>query len=75
MADKGKVSIELYLEKVPLREKNMQPYEIMLSESQERMVFTANSSGVEEIYKICEKYGLNADTIGKTKKGRAYAYI
>ncbi len=72
MADKGKVSVELYLEKVPLREKNMQPYEIMLSESQERMVFTANSSGVEEIYKICEKYGLNADTIGKTKKGRAY---
>ena len=73
MADKGGVSVELYLEKVPLREKNMKPYEIMLSESQERMVFTANARGVEEIYKICKKYELNADVIGKTKKGSTYS--
>lgn len=72
MADKGGVSVELYLEKVPLREKNMKPHEIMLSESQERMVFTANARGVDEIYKICKKYELNADVIGKTKKGNAY---
>ena len=73
MADKGGVSVELHLEKVPLREKNMAPYEIMLSESQERMVFTANDKGTEEIFKICQKYEINADIIGKTKAGREYS--
>ncbi len=73
MADKGGVSVELYLEKVPLREKNMRPYEIMLSESQERMVFTANKKGVDEIFKICKKYELNSSVIGKTKKGSTYS--
>lgn len=72
MADKGGVSVELYLEKVPLREKNMMPYEIMLSESQERMVFTANRRGVGEIFEICKKYEINADIIGKTKTGHDY---
>jgi len=72
MAAKGCVQMTLYLDKVPLREKNMAPYEIMLSESQERMVFGANKKGTEEIKKIAEKYELNADIIGKTSKGNTY---
>lgn len=72
MAAKGNVAIDLYLEKVPLREKNMELYEIMLSESQERMVFGANKKGVDEIKKIAQKYELNADVIGKTRKGNTY---
>ena len=72
MAAKGDVSMDLYLDKVPLREENMQPYEVMLSESQERMVFGANKAGVDEIVKICKKYELNAAIIGKTGKGNTY---
>ncbi len=72
MAAKGGVAIDLYLEKVPLREKDMHLYEIMLSESQERMVFGANKKGVEEIKKIAQKYELNADIIGKTRSGNTY---
>ncbi len=72
MAAKGGISMDLYLDKVPLREENMLPYEIMLSESQERMVFGANKAGVDDIIKICKKYELNADVIGKTSKGNMY---
>ncbi len=72
MASKGGVAMDIYLEKVPLREKNMKPHEIMLSESQERMVFGANLKGVEEIKKITAKYELNADIIGKTYEGNTY---
>ncbi len=73
MAAKSGVSMNLYLDKIPLREKNMQPYEIMLSESQERMVFGANKKGAEEIKKIAEKYELNAEIIGETAKGNSYS--
>ncbi len=72
MASKGGVAMDIYLEKIPLREKNMQPYEIMLSESQERMVFGANKKGAEEIKKIAAKYELNAEIIGKTYEGNTY---
>lgn len=72
MAAKGNVAIDLYLDKVPLREKNMLPYEIMLSESQERMVFCTNSKGVNEIFQICRKYEINSALIGVTKPGNTY---
>ncbi len=72
MAYKGKVAVDIDLDKVPLREKNMTPYEIMLSESQERMVFCANETGTSEIFEICKKYELNAAVIGSVKKGNTY---
>lgn len=72
MAAKGACAIDLHLEKVPLCEEGMQPYEIMLSESQERMVFCANKKGTDEIFKICKKYELNAAIIGKTSLGNTY---
>ena len=66
MASRGKVGIELYLDKVPLREEGMTPYEIMVSESQERMLLAVEPGTEEEVIKISEKYGLPASVIGKT---------
>ena len=62
----GGVGAELYLENVILREEGMTPYEIMVSESQERMLLAVEPGTEEEIIKISEKYGLPASVIGKT---------
>jgi phosphoribosylformylglycinamidine synthase subunit II (EC 6.3.5.3) len=53
------------LEKIPLREEGMTPYEIMLSESQERMLFVIKPENIEKAMRICEKYELPAAIIGK----------
>lgn len=72
MVYKGECGMELYLDKVHLREKNMQPWEIMLSESQERMIFIATEEGVKKIFEIAEKYEIPAREIGKTIEEREY---
>lgn len=72
MAYKGNCGMELYLNRVHLQEKNMQPWEIMLSESQERMIFIANKKGVENILKIAEKYEIPAREIGRTIHEKEY---
>lgn len=66
MAYKGGCGMELYLDKVHLREKGMQPWEIMLSESQERMIFVTNDAGVQKVLDIAKKYEVPAREIGKT---------
>ena len=70
MASRGKVGIELYLDKVPLREEGMTPYEIMLSESQERMLLICEKGREEEVLKIFKKWHLNACVIGKVIEER-----
>lgn len=65
MAGKGGVGIELELEKVPVREKGMTPYEIMLSESQERMLMIVEPENLEEVQKVFQKWDLDAVVIGK----------
>lgn len=72
MAYKGECGMELYLDNVHLREKNMEPWEIMLSESQERMIFVATKDGVQKILEIAHKYELPASEIGKTIKEKEY---
>lgn len=72
MADKGKCGITLQLDKVHLREKGMQPWEIMLSESQERMLFIVEDSGVDEVVNICDKYEIPVSVIGKTTEDNLY---
>lgn len=72
MAYKGTCGMELYLDKVHLREKNMQPWEIMLSESQERMIFVATKEGVQKILDIAKKYEISAREIGKTIPQQEY---
>lgn len=66
MAYKGECGMELYLDKVHLREKNMLPWEIMLSESQERMIFVTTKEGVEKVLDVAKKYEVPAREIGKT---------
>lgn len=71
MADKGGVGIELNLDLVPMREDAMTPYEIMLSESQERMLMVLKPGREEEARKIFEKWELDFSVIGKvTNTGR-----
>lgn len=65
MASRGGVGMEIDLDKVPLREEGMTPYEIMLSESQERMLVVVKKGKEEDVQKIFKKWGLNAATIGK----------
>ena len=65
MASKGKLGIELNLNKVPCRENNMTPYEMMLSESQERMLIILDERKEEEAKKIFDKWDLDMSVIGK----------
>ena len=66
MASKGDLGIELELEKVPCREENMTPYEMMLSESQERMLIILDDNKEIEAKKIFDKWDLDFVIIGKT---------
>jgi phosphoribosylformylglycinamidine synthase len=70
MASKGKLGIEINLNKVPCREANMSPYEIMLSESQERMLIVLESGKEEMAQKIFHKWNLDFAIIGKTTKSK-----
>src|SRR5580693_5187043 len=65
MASRGGVGIELDLQYVPQRETGMSPYDIMLSESQERMLIVAERGREEEVFQVFRKWGLDAVTIGK----------
>jgi len=65
MAGKGGTGIELNLDKVPMRETGMTPYEIMLSESQERMLMILKPSQEKAAEKIFHKWGLDFAVIGK----------
>ena len=65
MSARGGCGMELYIEKVPVREDNMSPYEIMLSESQERMLVVTTPENHDEIVSIFGKWGLQATVIGK----------
>ena len=64
MGGRGGVGIEIELDRVPQRETNMTPYEIMLSESQERMLLVAQKGREHEVYRVFEKWGLDAAEIG-----------
>ena len=66
MASKGGLGIELELDKVPCREENMTPYEMMLSESQERMLIILEDGKENAAKKIFDKWDLDFVVIGKT---------
>ena len=65
MAARGGVGIELDTSLVPTREPGMTPYEIMLSESQERMLVVAEPERVAEIQAVCAKWELSATPVGR----------
>ena len=64
MASKGSCGVKLFLERVPCREENMTPYEMMLSETQERMLMIVKPSKVKLALDIFKKWGLEAVEIG-----------
>ena len=71
MAARGEAGIELDLDRVPLRETGMTPYEIMLSESQERMLMVLEDGREAEALAIFAKWGLDCAVIGRvTDTGR-----
>ncbi|MDC3294757.1 phosphoribosylformylglycinamidine synthase subunit PurL [Candidatus Pelagibacter ubique] len=70
MASKGNLGIEINLNKVPCRETNMSPYEIMLSESQERMLIVLENGKEEMAKKIFDKWNLDFAVIGQTTKSK-----
>ena len=65
MGARGQVGTEIELDLVPQRETGMTPYEIMLSESQERMLLVAQKGRESEVFRVFEKWGLDAVEIGR----------
>jgi len=64
MGARGRVGLEIELDRVPQRETGMSAYEIMLSESQERMLLVAQKGREQEVFKVFEKWGLDAVEVG-----------
>ncbi|MEM0485816.1 MAG: phosphoribosylformylglycinamidine synthase subunit PurL [Thermoplasmata archaeon] len=64
----GGVGAEIYLEKVPLKESNMAPWEIWISESQERMMIAVSDENLGELLEIFKNWNLDANVIGRTIK-------
>src|SRR5450759_3563034 len=65
MGSRAETGVEIDLARVPQRESGMTPYEIMLSESQERMLLVAEKGREEEVFAVFRKWGLDAVTIGE----------
>jgi phosphoribosylformylglycinamidine synthase len=75
MAAKGEVGIDLDVRRVPLREADMEPFEIMISESQERMLCVVEPDRVDDVLAVCAKWEVNATAIGEvTDSGRLRVY-
>jgi phosphoribosylformylglycinamidine synthase len=72
MAARGGVGVEIDLSKVPTREPDMTPYEILLSESQERMLVVAKADRVQDVQAIAAKWELDATPIGKVTNDGMY---
>ncbi|HET9119925.1 MAG TPA: phosphoribosylformylglycinamidine synthase subunit PurL [Solirubrobacterales bacterium] len=65
MASKGDVGIDLDVRRVPLREDDMEPFEVMVSESQERMLAVVDPSKLDEVIATCERWQTGAAAIGE----------
>ncbi len=71
MASKGGVGIDIDVAKVPLREPDLEPFEVMVSESQERMLAVVEPSRLEEVVATCERWQTGSAAIGEiTDSGR-----
>jgi phosphoribosylformylglycinamidine synthase II len=69
MASKGGVGLELDLDRVPVRETGMEPFEIMISESQERMAAVVEPARVDDVGAVCAKWDLPCTVIGRVVSG------
>jgi phosphoribosylformylglycinamidine synthase subunit PurL len=69
MAARASCGLDLALDRVPMRETGMTPYELMLSESQERMLLVVEPAHVERVISVCSRWGLDATDIGEVIAG------
>jgi phosphoribosylformylglycinamidine synthase len=75
MASKGGAGVDVHLDRVPLREQGMEPWEIMISESQERMVAVCSAERSPDVAAVCAKWELACAAIGEvTDTGRLRCY-
>ena len=75
MSAKGKYGMNIYLDKVPTRQKNMLPWEILLSESQERMLIVVKKGQEKDVLKVFEKWDLNCIRIGEVISGNQLKFF
>ena len=66
--------MKIYLDKVPMRQENMKPYEILLSESQERMLIVVHKGREKEVEAVFDKWDLNCAIIGEVTDTRRLEY-
>ncbi len=71
MASKGAVGLDIHVDRVPLREPGLEPFEVMVSESQERMLCVAVPERVDEVLAVCERWETRATVIGEVTAGAA----
>ena len=65
MASKGGVGLDIHADRVPLREADMEPWEIMISESQERMLAIVTDEQLADVREVCERWDLDCTVIGE----------
>src|SRR5262249_57589401 len=71
MASKGEVGIDIDVSRVPLREPDLEPFEVMVSESQERMLAVVDPARLDEVVEVCERWQTGSAAIGEvTDTGR-----
>ena len=70
MASGGEVGIDIDIDRVPLREPGMEPFEVMISESQERMLCVVEPDRLDEVLAVCEKWEVRATSIGVVTDNR-----
>ena len=76
MASRSEAGVNVYLDRVPLREPDLDPVEIMISESQERMVCTITPDRLEQVRSVCGKWELECAVIGEvTRSGDLRAFF
>ncbi len=75
MASKSSVGVEIDVNQVPTRSRDMTPYEILLSESQERMVISVRPEGVEKVRKVAEKWDIDFAVIGRVIEERVFRIV
>lgn len=69
MAERSVMGLQLFVDRVPRREEGMTPYEVMLSESQERMLLAVTAGTESEVFDLFDKWDLDATVIGEFEAG------
>ena len=75
MASRGGAGVDVHLDRVPIREEGMKPWEIMISESQERMIAVVTRKRLDDVVRVCEKWEFPHAVIGEVTQHRPAALL